>query len=423
MNLLNYFTELLDYTSRTPEANITATLRSLLMEINSDVNWSLEESIGKDRLDLVSPELNVIIECKKRSLVVPESQGRRETQKEQVGRYLKNLSRPLVDEQPWRGFLTDGVTWFGWEWDCVRQTMTPLHRKKVFSIQREFDSLIAYLNNFVFDRFSPNNLKEPKSGEFLLQVSFRSIFEECRTLMGKIEFEPYFKTKIGIWHMQLEGSGITPPQEHSIKYTEVFCRHSFIVIIAKLLISYLTAPNTTGKQLLDSVSDGFHSWIVESKKGEEIVYRMIQEIRKYHWRSAAKDILKDFYEALIDKEDRKEFGEYYTPDYLAQDVVEQVLDDEWCDAAIKRASNLLDGKNDDQNHLGVLDPSCGSGTFLFHSAKRLLSRINTNFRELKEKSAYIVSRLVHGIDVHPVAVEMSRATLLMALPPPPIMYK
>jgi type I restriction-modification system DNA methylase subunit len=58
------------------------------------------------------------------------------------------------------------------------------------------------------------------------------------------------------------------------------------------------------------------------------------------------------YESVIAAEQRHKLGEYYTPDWLAERMVAEVVD-----APLEQR---------------VLDPSCGSGTFLFHSVRHYL---------------------------------------------------
>lgn len=57
----------------------------------------------------------------------------------------------------------------------------------------------------------------------------------------------------------------------------------------------------------------------------------------YDWRRQREDVLRTFYEQFIDAKDRKVFGEFYTPDWLAEMVVETVLDDDWCRYAADQA--------------------------------------------------------------------------------------
>ena len=77
------------------------------------------------------------------------------------------------------------------------------------------------------------------------------------------------------------------------------------------------------------------------------------------------------YEQLIDARDRKIFGEYYTPEWLAEWLVEETLDDEWCTDSVEAALAAEQGQRD-LNGIGVLDPTCGSGTFLYYAARRIL---------------------------------------------------
>ena len=98
--------------------------------------------------------------------------------------------------------------------------------------------------------------------------------------------------------------------------------------------------------------------------------------------------------SLIDPRQRHYLGKYYTPDWLAQWI---------CDRAIPDPINAR-----------VLDPSCGSGTFLFHAVKRFLT-------EAEKKGAVVQQALeqctdhVAGLDVHPVAVLFARVTYLLAI--------
>ncbi|HIC90080.1 MAG TPA: SAM-dependent DNA methyltransferase [Anaerolineae bacterium] len=59
----------------------------------------------------------------------------------------------------------------------------------------------------------------------------------------------------------------------------------------------------------------------------------------------ARDLLKKLYHRLMPREIRHDLGEYYTPDWLAEDVLNEV-------------------GYEDQTDKRLLDPACGSGTFL-----------------------------------------------------------
>ena len=98
------------------------------------------------------------------------------------------------------------------------------------------------------------------------------------------------------------------------------------------------------------------------------------------------DIIGRIYEEIIPGEERRKLGEYYTPRDIAEFMTR------W---AIRGKEEV------------VLDPACGSGTFLVESFYRL-----TELGCAPEKA--IAS--LHGIDINPLAVLMSAVNLLARLP-------
>ncbi len=64
----------------------------------------------------------------------------------------------------------------------------------------------------------------------------------------------------------------------------------------------------------------------------------------------------------------------------------------------------------------VLDPACGSGTFLFHAIRRKLAAAEAAGLTRGSAVAACVQQ-VRGLDVHPVAVIIARVTWLLALGP------
>ena len=129
--------------------------------------------------------------------------------------------------------------------------------------------------------------------------------------------------------------------------------------------------------------------------------------------------MQSLYMDFVSAADRKVFGEYYTPDWLAALIVREALDDAWRTNAVERAETAgLTGAR--LEGIGVLDPTCGSGTFLYHAARRILDT-----PEMKDLSpgqqANITASLVHGIDVHPVAIEIAKTNMMRVLPTAPTM--
>ncbi len=92
------------------------------------------------------------------------------------------------------------------------------------------------------------------------------------------------------------------------------------------------------------------------------------------------DRFRPLYQALIPPAVRHRLGEYYTPDWLAERTLHQ------------------SGFKADQDHT-LLDPACGSGTFLMAAL-----------------SAGASPEQVQGIDLNPLAVLAARANLIIAHP-------
>lgn len=113
-------------------------------------------------------------------------------------------------------------------------------------------------------------------------------------------------------------------------------------------------------------------------------------------RESAGDVLKALHHELFPREMRHALGEYYTPDWLAERVIRQTLGDEHVGDPQQR----------------VLDPACGSGTFLFKLIQFVRQRAERD--DARDVLALILRNVV-GIDLNPLAVLAARANYLFAL--------
>nr|WP_240922552.1 N-6 DNA methylase [Thermococcus sp. 9N3] len=111
------------------------------------------------------------------------------------------------------------------------------------------------------------------------------------------------------------------------------------------------------------------------------------------------DLFKRLYQNLVPREIRHSLGEYFTPDWLAELTLEEAG---------------YDGNPD----MRVLDPACGSGTFLVLAIKRAREWALEHWgvsadaqTELLEK----ITKNIVGIDLNPLAVLASKANYLIAL--------
>jgi SAM-dependent methyltransferase len=143
-----------------------------------------------------------------------------------------------------------------------------------------------------------------------------------------------------------------------------------------------------------AVESDFFDWVLEDQAGHDLVRRLARQAARFRLRDVQSDVLKALYESLMDPEQRHDLGEYYTPDWLAAKVTAAAMD------------APLDQR--------VLDPACGSGTFLFHAIRRLrMAGVAAGWKPPRRVAACTAQ--VRGLDVHPVAVIIARVTWLLAL--------
>ena len=218
----------------------------------------------------------------------------------------------------------------------------------------------------------------------------------------------------------------------------LFCAHTYYALIMKLLSAeivgafhglpsltqkILKTPSTKAlkRELTDLEAGGIfqhigirnflegdlfswylHAWTTEI---ETALRGLAREFDQYNLGSIAdspsesQDLLKDLYMALLPREVRHSLGEYYTPDWLADLTLDEV------------------GYSGDAK-FRVLDPACGSGTFLV----RVISRIRQKFAEKPELFPgaekgllEVILNNVVGFDINPLAVLASRTNFLIAI--------
>jgi hypothetical protein len=186
----------------------------------------------------------------------------------------------------------------------------------------------------------------------------------------------------------------------------LFLQHTYLTIVAKTIAArVLDLPADNPERILSgrsldevgiqgAVESDFFDWVIEHPDGEDLVLRIARQTARFRLRDVEVDVLKSRYESLIDPAQRHDLGEYYTPDWLASKIV---------------AHTLI--RPFDQR---VLDPACGSGTFLFHAIRAKLAAAERSKMPRAEAVAGCVAQ-VRGLDVHPVAVIIARVTWLLAL--------
>ena len=189
---------------------------------------------------------------------------------------------------------------------------------------------------------------------------------------------------------------------------ELFVEHTYLVntaeVIAHAIVGFdiesIAAASLLGgikfeeSGITGVVEADFFDWVAHVPGGEPFVRSLARRVARFRWQEVGGDVLKVLYESVITATTRKRLGEYYTPDWLAERIVSTTVD-----LPLKQR---------------VLDPACGSGTFLFHAARRYLSAAEEAGNSLGESLTGLTQHVL-GLDLHPVAVTLARVTYLLAI--------
>ena len=238
--------------------------------------------------------------------------------------------------------------------------------------------------------------------------------DEFRYVYGDVEANLSSNNKLDVAEI-LYRYGINSEEGRTTEQTQLlfYAIQTYFSILIKAMMREVLCENNDTTSVRDIVLGKFateygiknycypdwYSWpVFEIEKGFDSVLQKIQE-SIICYRSCVPlhefaknnnyDYIKQIYEAIIPKELRHALGEYYTPDWLAEETLNTVLS--------------FEGTNIQKQ---FIDPTCGSGTFLFKSIieKR---KYGCSLDEILES--------VCGIDINPLAVLTAKTNYLLAI--------
>jgi hypothetical protein len=247
---------------------------------------------------------------------------------------------------------------------------------------------------------SENIVKDFGLHSHAFQVTAQSLL----TLWERLKGQPEFAVVYEAWEKYLRivyGSALADD--------ELFIRHTYLAILAKLMAWVrLIEGSTPDAAQIQGVLEGrffkdhgienfleedFFSWPARgeaAEAGTETARLLLGLLRNYNLRELSEDVLKSLYQELVDPKTRHDLGEYYTPDWLAARMVGKLLKE--------------------QPKASLLDPACGSGTFLYQAVRQKRALLGDH----PETLAHIQDAVV-GMDIHPLAVIVAKTNYILAL--------
>lgn len=312
--------------------------------------------------------------------------------------YLADRERE--ERERFVGIASDGQKWAVFELDAgqlvvVKRTTLVPERAGVFLAW--LDGALALKSSLPPD---PLTIRAELGQD---SVAFRLVDARLRALWETVKLDPAVALKRQLWAELLKHV-----YGREVEGESLWFQHTFLVIVAKCIaLAVMGLPEDDPRRLLSgeafasvgingAVESDFFDWVVADAEGEALVRRIMTHVRRFRLSEVESDVLKILYESLIDRDERHGLGEYYTPDWLAAKVVRRAVD------------HPLEQR--------VLDPACGSGTFLFHAVRNFLAEAEDAGMAPDLRAAEVCTH-VAGTDIHPVAVIIARVTYLLALAP------
>jgi hypothetical protein len=206
----------------------------------------------------------------------------------------------------------------------------------------------------------------------------RPLYEAYKSIMSMLygEASEEFFEDLYIRHtyMQMTILASLATALNVVESSEAICGGSFLKTDNMILDIALPYLNWWRTALYDASLRGYV---------EKVCNTIVERAHMVDWSLGAEDVFRMLYEFLIDRDTRRKIGEYYTPLWLVEFML----------------------NNFDLRDKIVLDPFCGSGTFL---VKTFYIKI-----EQGEDPDKAFNEIV-GFDVNPLAVAVARAELILA---------
>lgn len=315
---------------------------------------------------------------------------------QQLSRYLPE--REKATRSRFVGIATDGLDWRAYEWR--NGTLNLLRELRADAAKPE--TLLAWLDGAAAIRAElPTDALTLKNELGPDSVAYRRAEADLRALWSKLLTKSSVALKQRLWQQLLR-----LVYGRDINDETLWLQHTYLVIVAKTIAArvlgfdvddpakLLSGRHFTERGVLGAVESDFFDWVLEDSAGHDLIKRLARHTARFRLHDVKIDVLKLLYEELIDPGKRHGLGEYYTPDWLAGKMVRQAID--------KPLTQR------------VLDPACGSGTFLFHAVRHHLAAAAKANTDPATRAETACARIA-GMDIHPVAAIIARVTYLLAL--------
>ena len=129
-------------------------------------------------------------------------------------------------------------------------------------------------------------------------------------------------------------------------------------------------------------------------------------IKRYSFANLRNEIFGFIYENYLKQLYNENLGQYFT----APDVVDFMLEE-----IGYAGKNLLD--NSRKNQISIIDPSCGSGTFLYSAVRNLMEALPNGSQAVSEHIEQLINENIFGLDVAEFPLYLAEMSIIMRMLP------
>ena len=322
----------------------------------------------------------------------------------QLDGYIRQLARAGAGVQ--NGILTDGVNYL------IRRLgddTLPL----VQDAQRRFDSpnQAPRLREYLYGVISaPASDISPTEANLTRHFGSNSdAFRAANILLMEAHRQnrdhPTIAVKRKLWQELLQVALGQDSVSDDASFDWLYVRHTYLITLVGVIVqAYFgidvvahaeSGPSglINGEELRRTtnlrgiIESDLFNWPLEVGQTDYLAV-IARKVAEFDWRAGSDELAAILYQNAISPEERKRMGEYYTPRWLAAAMVAETIPD--------------------PTTTSTLDPACGSGTFLEAAMRHILANAPDGASGASKLA--MLQNNVAGIDLHPVAVQLAKAT-------------
>jgi len=151
-----------------------------------------------------------------------------------------------------------------------------------------------------------------------------------------------------------------------------------------------------------------YSWYIPS---EDVIIEVLYEFSKYNLGKLNTDVLGTVYEEFVDRIDRKNKGQYYTP--------REIISFIWDLVGYTNEEAFFNFENGKRKHKLVFDPAVGSAGFLVEAARRIQELSQYNDKDIEDlyEIFFAIYDGLYGCDISIFAYYIAEVNLIIQITP------